>query len=78
VSPARLTVEAGGTPAGAEAAALAAALTALLDDERAAAAGGVDPLPPAYRSRWRRAAALEAVASMPHSKDTGPVWGGMA
>ena len=77
MSPARLTVEAGGTPAGAESAALAAALTALLDDERARA-GAPDPLPAAYRSRWRRAAALEAVASMPHAKDTGPVWGGMA
>ena len=77
MSPARLTVEAGGTPAGAQAAALAAALVALLDEERARA-GAADPLPAPYRSRWRRAAALEAVAAMPHSKDTGPVWGGMA
>ncbi|MDX6554545.1 MAG: hypothetical protein QOD86_740 [Miltoncostaeaceae bacterium] len=77
MSPPRLTVEAGGAPAGAEAAALAAALTAVLDDERARAAAP-DPRPWAYRSQWRRAAALEAVASMPHSKDSGPVWGGTA
>jgi hypothetical protein len=77
VSRSRLTVEAGGAPGGAEAAALAAALAALLDDERARA-GAADPLPPAYRSQWRRAAALEAVASFPYVKDSGPVWGGMA
>ena len=74
---ARLSVEAGGTPGGAESAALAAAVAALLDGERAGAAAP-DPLPAAYRSRWRRAAALEAVASFPHAKDSGPVWGGMA
>jgi hypothetical protein len=77
VSRARLTVEAGGTPGGAESAALAAAVAALMDGERAAA-GAADILPAAYRSPWRRAAALEAVASFPHAKDNGPVWGGMA
>ena len=77
MSRARLTVEAGGTPAGAQSAALAAAVAALLDGERAGA-GAADPTPAAYRSKWRRAAALEAVASMPHAKDTGPVWGGTA
>ena len=77
MSRARITVEAGGAPGGPEAAALASTLAALLDGERARAAAP-DPLPWAYRSRWRRAAALEAVASMPHAKDSGPVWGGMA
>ena len=77
MSRSRLTVEAGGTPGGAESAALAAAVAALLDGERARA-GAPDPAPWAYRSQWRRAAALEAVASMPHSKDSGPVWGGTA
>ena len=77
MSRSRLTVDAGGTPGGAESAALAAAVAALLDGERAPTAAP-DPLPAAYRSQWRRTAALEAVASMPHSKDTGPVWGGMA
>ncbi len=77
MSASRLTVVAGGAPAGAEAAALAAVITAVLDDERARATAP-DPLPWAYRSQWRRAAALEAVASMPHAKDSGPVWGGTA
>jgi hypothetical protein len=77
VSRARLTVEAGGAPGGPEAAALAAALEALLEGERARA-GAPDPRPAAYRSRWRRAAALESVASFPYLKDSGPVWGGMA
>ena len=77
MSRSRLTVQAGGTPGGAESAALAAAVAALLDGERARAASP-DPLPPAYRAGGRRAAALEAVASMPHSKDSGPVWGGTA
>jgi hypothetical protein len=40
-------------------AALASALTVLLEDERAPAA---DPLPVAYRSRWRRAGIAQAIS----------------
>jgi hypothetical protein len=54
----RLEIRAGGTPTPAQLAATAAAVSALLDEERA---GEPDPLPAAYRSRWRRAAILEAV-----------------
>jgi hypothetical protein len=60
VSAARLVIRAGGEPAPARLAALGAAVAALLDAERAPAP---DPLPPAYRSRWRRAAIAEAVAA---------------
>jgi hypothetical protein len=56
---ARLVIRAGGKPAPAQLAALTAAVSALLDGERAAAP---DPVPPAYRSRWRRTAVAEAVA----------------
>ena len=45
MSPGRLVIRAGGKPA-------------LLEGERAAAP---DPLPAAYRSRWRRAAIARAV-----------------
>jgi hypothetical protein len=58
VSPGRLVIRAGGEPAPAQLAALAAAVAALLDGERAPAP---DPLPPQYRSRWRRAAIARAV-----------------
>ncbi len=58
MSTARLVIRAGGEPAPAQLAALGAALAALLDGERAPAP---DPLPAAYRSRWRRAAVAEAV-----------------
>lgn len=54
---ARLEIRAGGTPTRAQLAALSAALTALVEGERAPA----DPLPAAYRSRWRRAAITEAI-----------------
>ena len=60
MSSAGLLIRAGGRPAPAQLAALTAAVAALLDDERAVAP---DPLPPAYRSRWRQAAIGEAVAA---------------
>jgi hypothetical protein len=60
VSAARPVIGAGGERAPAQLAALGAAVAALLDAERAPAH---DPLPPAYRSRWRRAAIAEAVAA---------------
>ena len=43
----------------AELAAVAAAVAAVLDEEAAAVAA--DPLPPAYRSAWRRAAIRDAL-----------------
>jgi hypothetical protein len=60
VSTGRLIVRAGGPPAPAQLAALAAAATALVEEGRPAPP---DPLPPAYRSAWRRAAVAEAVAA---------------
>jgi hypothetical protein len=54
---ARLVIRAGGEPDPARLAALAAAAASLIERRPAP-----DPLPPAYRSRWRRAgiaAALE-------------------
>ena len=68
-----LTFGAGGRPAAAELAALTAALTALVEAERAVPA---DPLPSAYRSRWRRAALLETTEVPVNVKDLGPPWGG--
>jgi Acyl-CoA carboxylase epsilon subunit len=56
---ARLEVRAGGRPTPAELAALTAAVAAALDAVRGPAP---DPLPPAYRSRWRRAGVEAAVA----------------
>jgi Acyl-CoA carboxylase epsilon subunit len=58
VSSGRLVIGAGGRPDPARLAALTAAVAALLDGERAPAP---DPLPPQYRSRWRRAAIAQAV-----------------
>ena len=58
MTPSRLVVRAGGEPAPAQLAAIAAAVSALLDEERRAAP---DPLPAAYRSRWRRAGIEGAV-----------------
>jgi hypothetical protein len=46
-------------PADEQIAALVAALTALREVERRPAP---DPVPPAYRSRWRRAAIERAIA----------------
>ena len=34
-----------------------------------------DPLPPAYRSRWRRAAMLESADVPGNLKDDGAPWG---
>ena len=45
-------------PAPDEAAAIAAAVQALLVATRH---GGIDPLPPAYRSEWRRAGIRDGV-----------------
>jgi hypothetical protein len=67
-----LEVRAGGDPGPARTAALASALTALVEAERRPAA---DPLPAAYRSRWRRAAMIEASEVPSHVKHDGPPWG---
>ena len=67
-----LTILAGGVPPPADLAALAAAVTALVEGERRVAA---DPVPAAYRSRWRRAALIEASQVSDHLKDDGPAWG---
>jgi hypothetical protein len=56
----RLVIRAGGEPGPARLVALGAAVAALLEAERAP---GADPLPPAYRSRWRRAAIAEGLAA---------------
>ena len=56
--PRGLTVLRGGTPTGEQLAAIAAAAVAVLEASRAPAP---DPVPPAYRSRWRRAAIEGAV-----------------
>jgi hypothetical protein len=67
-----IRVTAGGAPTAAQLAALTSALTALVDEEGASAP---DPVPSAYRSRWRRAAML-GTTEVPHPKDGGPTWGG--
>jgi hypothetical protein len=54
-----LRVSAGGRPSQGQLAALAAAVTALVEAERPVPA---DAVPAAYRSRWRRAALVEAIA----------------
>ncbi len=68
-----LRVTAGGTPSRLQLAALGAALTALVESEASAPA---DPVPPAYRSRWRRAGLVESSEVPLHVKDAGPPWGG--
>ena len=68
-----IRVTAGGAPTAAQLAALMSALTALVDEEAAAAP---DPVPPVYRSRWRRAGVVEMTEVPPHPKDGGPTWGG--
>ena len=70
----RIRVTAGGTPTAGQLAALTSALAALRDDEAAARAR--DPVPPVYRSRWRRAGVLEMTEVPAHTKDDGPAWGG--
>jgi hypothetical protein len=59
VKPGGFTIISGGTPTQRQMAALASALTVLLEDERAPAA---DPLPAAYRSRWRCAGIAQAIS----------------
>lgn len=66
-----LTVMAGGPPSAAESAALAAAITALVEGERGAPG---DPVPAAYRSRWRRAALIESSEVPLNLKDDGTAW----
>jgi len=68
-----IRVSAGGVPTAGQLAALTSALSALVDEE---AARAEDPLPPAYRSRWRRAGVMEMTEVPPHPKDGGPRWGG--
>jgi len=67
-----LRITAGGVPSPHQLAALTAALTTLVESERPAPA---DPLPAAYRSRWRRAALVESSEVPLHVKDVGPPWG---
>jgi hypothetical protein len=67
-----LRVTAGGVPSPRQLAALTAALTTLVESERPVAA---DPLPAAYRSRWRRAALIESSEVPLNVKDVGPPWG---
>jgi hypothetical protein len=69
----RIRVTAGGTPTAGQLAALTSALTALVDAEGAAAP---NPVPPLYRSRWRRAGMVEMTEVPPYAKDDGPAWGG--
>ncbi|MEQ8834887.1 MAG: hypothetical protein RIB67_10665 [Miltoncostaeaceae bacterium] len=70
----RMEIVAGGVPAPAELAALAAAANALLTGGGPAP----DPVPAAYRSRWRRAAMVEMTEVPMGIKDNGSAWGGMA
>ena len=67
-----LTIVTGGVPTSAELAALAAAVTAVVEGERRAPA---DPIPAAYRSRWRRAAMIESSGVPANLKDDGTAWG---
>jgi hypothetical protein len=72
---ARLEVLAGGTPTPAQLAALGAAAAVLIESGRPAPQ---DPLPAAYRSRWRRAGMVENTEVPPRVKDGGPGWEGVA
>lgn len=71
---ARLEVAAGGVPSPEQLAALAAAL---FEATRPVAAPA-DPLPAAYRSRWRRAAMREMAQVPVGIKDNGSAWGNTA
>ncbi len=66
-----LTIASGGVPSAQQLAALAAAVTALVEGERGAPA---DPVPAAYRSRWRRAALIESSEVPLNLKDDGTAW----
>jgi Acyl-CoA carboxylase epsilon subunit len=68
-----IRVTAGGVPTAEQLAALTSALTALVAEEGTAAQ---DPLPPAYRSRWRRAGLVEMTEVPPRATVGGPGWGG--
>ena len=67
-----LRILAGGRPSPAELAAIGAALTTVIEEERIAPA---DPVPAAYRSRWRRAALIESNEVQAHVKGDGSPWG---
>ncbi len=67
-----LEVRAGGDPGAERLAALTAAVAALVESESGPAP---DPLPAAYRSRWRRAGIIEAAEVPAHVKHDGPPWG---
>ncbi|MBJ7455332.1 MAG: hypothetical protein JHC74_04660 [Thermoleophilia bacterium] len=69
--PATLQIRGGGVPDPAQLAALAAAATTFIEGERAAPA---DPVPAAYRSRWRRAALIESSEVPLNLKDDGTAW----
>jgi hypothetical protein len=62
----------GGDPCAERLAAVAAAVAVLIESEAPVAP---DPPPAAYRSRWRRAALLEASEVPAHVKHDGPPWG---
>jgi hypothetical protein len=68
-----IAVLSGGAPGPAALAAVTAAALAVVESEAVAPA---DPLPAAYRSRWRRAAMLESADVPPGNlKDDGAPWG---
>ncbi|HMN97875.1 MAG TPA: hypothetical protein PKD59_00510 [Miltoncostaeaceae bacterium] len=67
-----VAVLSGGAPDPAALAALTAAALGVMESE---AAAPVDPQPPAYRSRWRRAAMLESADVPGNLKDDGAPWG---
>jgi hypothetical protein len=69
--PATLQILGGGVPDPARLAALTAAATAFIEGERATPA---DPVPAAYRSRWRRAALIESSEVPLNLKDDGTAW----
>jgi hypothetical protein len=69
---AKLAVLSGGAPGPAALAAITAAALAAVEWEAAPAA---DPVPAAYRSRWRRAALLESADVPGTLKDDGAPWG---
>ena len=70
--PGGLTISSGGVPTAEALAAAAAAVTALVEGERR---GPAAPTPPVYRSRWRRAALIEANEVSGHLKADSPPWG---
>jgi hypothetical protein len=69
-----IAVLSGGEPGPAALAAIAATAVAVVESE---AGPPADPLPPAYRSRWRRAAMLESADVPGNLKDDGAPWGVM-